>query len=54
MAAKGVDDAAARGRGAIAAFGAVPREYPTASGLGPQFEQLVAAWRPAMAETGDA
>ncbi len=54
MAAKGVADAVARGMVATAAFVAVHREYPTASGLGPQFEQLVARWRPALAEPGDA
>lgn len=43
-----------RGMVATAAFVAVHREYPTAYGLGPQFEQLVARWRPTLAEPGDA
>lgn len=54
MAAKGVDDAVARDRVATAAFVAVHRRPSRARELGPQFEQLVARRRPALAETGDA
>jgi len=53
-AAKGVDHAAARDRVATAAFVAVHRRSSRAREIGPQFEQLVACRRPALAETGDA
>jgi len=49
-----VGDAIARDRLATAAFIAKHWEYPAAYGLGPQFEQLVARWRPTLAGTGDA
>ncbi len=48
-----VGDAIARDRLVTAAFIATLREYPAAYGLGPQFEQLVARWRPALAGTGN-
>ncbi len=48
-----VDNAIAREMLATAAFIATHREYPAAYGLGHQFEQLVARWRPALAGTGD-
>ena len=45
--------AIARDMLATAAFIATLREYPAGYGLGPQFEQLVNLWRPALAGTGD-
>jgi len=48
-----IDDAIARDRLVTAAFIAKHWEYSAAYGLGPQFEQLVARWRPALARTRD-
>ena len=45
-----VDEAITRDMVATAAFIASHREYPTAYGLGPQFEALVLQWRPALAQ----
>ncbi len=45
-----VDEAIARDMVATVAFVASHREYPTAFGLGPQFEALVTRWRPALAQ----
>ena len=41
-----VDTAIAEDMLAAAAFIAAHREYPTAYGLGPEFEELVGLWRP--------
>ncbi len=48
-----VGDAIARDRLVTAAFNAKHWEYSAAYGLGPQFEQLVALWQPALVGMGD-
>jgi len=48
-----VDNAISKQMLATAAFISTHWEYPAAYGVGPQFEQLVALRRPALAGTGD-
>ena len=48
-----VDEAIAGDMVATVAFVAAHREYPTAYGLGPQFEELVARWRPDLVQGDD-
>jgi len=50
----GAAQGSARDRVATAAFAALHRSSSRSCELGPQFEQLVTRWRPALAEPGNA